>query len=221
MDVRKELFKLEDLKYKEFNTKIIRTKYPVIGIRMPTLKKFAKSISKEILFVSPNKPYYEEVMLEGLLITYSKDINSFINRLDTFIPKIDDWSICDSICSNSKIIKNNKEIFYKYIIKYKNSKKEFETRVMLVMLMEFYLEEKYLNNIFKIIDNIKCHDYYTEMAISWLLVTSLAKYEKETLEYINKANISKFTFNKMISKACDSYVISDELKEKIKSMRIK
>lgn len=221
MNIREELFKLEDLKYKEFNTKIIKTRYPIIGIRMPILKKYAKSISKNITFISDDNPFYEEVMLEGLLITYDKDINSFINRLDDFIFKIDDWSICDTICASSKIVIKNKEVFYKYITKYKNSKKEFETRVMIVMLMDYYLDEKYLSRIFEIIDNIKCHEYYTEMAIAWLIASSLAKYQKETLEYMSNANISKFAYNKAISKACDSYVISDTLKEKLRGMRIK
>lgn len=221
MNVREELFKLEDLKYKEFNAKIIKTKYPVIGIRMPILKKFAKSISKDTTFVSSDNPYYEEVMLEGLLITYDKDITSFINRFDAFISKIDDWSICDTICASSKIVIKNKETFYKYITKYKNSKKEFETRVMIVMLMDYYLDEEYLSRVFKIIDNIKCHEYYTDMAIAWLVASSLVKYERETLEYMSNTNISKFAYNKAISKACDSYAISDALKEKLRSMRIK
>ena len=106
-----------------------------------------------------------------------------------------------------------------FITSYKTSNNEFEIRFMIVMMMDYYLEEKYINNIFNILDNIKCDFYYVNMAIAWLLSTSLVKNEKETLEYLNNNNLSDFVINKTISKANDSYRVNKELKETLKKMK--
>lgn len=220
MNVREKLFKLQDIKYKEFNSKLTKTKYPIIGIRIPILRDFAKRETKNINYISSSNPYFEEVMLEGMNISFCKDIQLFIARVNDFIPKIDDWSVCDICCASlRKIVNKNKERVWECIIKYKDSEEEFETRFMIIMMMDYFLEEKYLNDIFYIIDNLKCNKYYCEMAVAWLLATSLAKFENETLEYMQRSHISKFAFNKAISKACESYRVSVEIKNRIKMMK--
>lgn len=222
MCIREELLRLKDDEYKEFISKLTRTKYSIIGVRIPLIKKLAKDISKGSClrcFCSENNPYFEEIMLEGLMIGYLKDINEVLYKLEIFVNKIDDWSVCDSACSNLKIACKNKEVMWNFITRYKDSNNEFKIRFMIVMMMNYFLETIYINEIFEIIDNIKCDKYYVKMAIAWLLATSIVKCEKETIEYINVCKLDKFTFNKMISKCCDSYRVSDELKCKLRGMR--
>lgn len=222
MNIREELFKLKDDKYKEFSSKLTRTKYPMVGVRIPLIKKLAKDISKSNYlecFCNGKNPFFEEVMLEGLMIGFLKDINEVLSKLEIFLSKIDDWSVCDSVCSNLKITNKNKDIMWKFITKYKDSDKEFEVRFMVVMMMDYFLETTYINEIFNIINNIKCDKYYVKMAVAWLLATSIFKCEKETLEYINNCKLDNFTFNKMIGKCCDSYRISNELKDKLRGMK--
>lgn len=218
MDLRQKLFELEDKEYKEFSSKLIKTRYPLIGVRVPLLKSISKD-NKDKSFDFNNAIYFEEIMVEGLLIGYLKDIDLVVNKLRFFIPKIDNWSICDSVCANLKITNKNKEKMWDFITSYKTSNNEFEIRFMIVMMMDYYLEEKYINNIFNILDNIKCDFYYVNMAIAWLLSTSLVKNEKETLEYLNNNNLSDFVINKTISKANDSYRVNKELKETLKKMK--
>lgn len=218
MDIRSRLFELEDLKYKEFASKLTKTKYPFIGVRIPCLKKMAKELKGESLsFFDTN--YFEEIMLEGLGVGYLKDVDLVILKLEKFIPKIDDWSVCDSCCANLKITKKNKEKMWKFITKYRNSNKEFEIRFMIVMMMDYYLENEYIYEIFDIIDNISCDFYYSNMAISWLIATSLAKLEKETLDYLNRTKVNDFIYNKAISKACDSYRIGKDLKNYLRKIK--
>lgn len=222
MNIREELFKLKDDKCKDFSSKLTRTKYPMLGVRIPLIKKLAKYISKSNYlecFCNEKNPFFEEVMLEGLMIGFFKDINEVLSKLEIFLSKIDDWSVCDSTCSNLKITNKNKDIMWKFITKYKDSDKEFEVRFMVVMMMDYFLEAKYISEIFKIIDNVKSDKYYVKMAIAWLLATSIVKCERETLEYINNCKLDNFTFNKMISKCCDSYRISNELKDKLRGMK--
>lgn len=218
MDIRERLLELEDEPYKKFSAKLTKTKYPLIGIRIPLLKKIAKELKDENLCFD-KAIYFEEVMLEGLLIGHYNNINIVIEKLKVFINKIDDWSVCDSCCANLKITKKHKEKMWKFITSFKDSNREFEVRFMIVMMMGYYLEEEYISDIFKIIDNIKCDLYYANMAISWLLATSLVKLEMKTLEYLYNCNLSNFIFNKTISKACESYRVKDELKKKLKKMK--
>ena len=218
MDLRQKLFELEDKEYKEFSSKLIKTRYPLIGVRIPILKSISKD-NKDKSFDFNTAIYFEEIMVEGLLIGYLKDIDLVVNKLRFFIPKIDNWSICDSVCENLKITNKNKEKMWDFITSYKTSNNEFEIRFMIVMMMDYYLEEKYINNIFNILDNIKCDFYYVNMAIAWLLSTSLVKNEKETLEYLDNNNLSDFIINKTISKAKDSYRVNKELKEILKKMK--
>ena len=224
MNIREELLKLNDGKYKNFSSKLTKSRYQMIGVRIPLIKELAKDISRSnnlYYFCDENNPYFEEVMLEGLLIGYLKDIKEVLDRLNNFVRKIDDWSVCDSICANLKITNKNKDIMWDYITKYKNSNKEFEVRFMVVMMMDYFLETKYINKIFKIIDRLKCNEYYVKMAVAWLLATSIVKYENVTLEYISNCKLDDFTFNKMISKCCDSYRVSEVLKKRLKGMRKK
>lgn len=221
INIREELFKLKDDKYKDFSSKLTRTKYPNIGVRIPLIKKLAKDISESNClecFYSGN-PYFEEIMLEGLTIGYLKDIKEVLVKLEAFVSKIDDWSVCDSTCSNLKITNKYKDIVWDFITRYKHSDKEFEVRFMIVMMMDYFLETKYTSKIFNIIDNIKCDKYYVKMAVAWLLATSIVKCEKETIEYISNCKLDDFTFNKMISKCCDSYRVSCELKCILRAMR--
>lgn len=218
MNVREELFCLKDDKYKEFSEKLIKTKYPLIGVRIPTLKRIAKKINKEDLLFSGDC-YFEEIMIEGLKIGYLTDIVEIIEKLKNFVCKIDDWSVCDSCCANLKIVNKRKKEMWDFITSFKNSDKEFEVRFMVVMMMQYYLCDEYIDEVFEIINNNRCDLYYANMAISWLICESLVKYEEKTINYLNECNLNDFVFNKAISKACESYRVSNELKEVLRKMK--
>ena len=217
MNIRRYLFELKDENYKNFSSKLTKTKYPLIGVRIPLLKKIAKDVSKEN-YTLVNSKYFEEIMLEGLSIGYLKDIDEVIEKLKSFIGKIDDWSVCDSLCANLRITKKNKDEMWSFITSFKNSDKEFELRFMIVMMMNYFIDT-HLLEIFKILDNIKYNFYYSNMAMAWFLATSLAKKESETLLYLKSSNVNDFVYNKTISKACESYRISFSLKEKLRKMK--
>lgn len=218
MNIREELFSLKEDKYKSFSGKLTKTKYPLIGVRIPLLKKIAKEIKNEDLMTTKDC-YFEEIMLEGLTIGYLKDTDVVIEKLKDFIYKIDDWSVCDSCCANLKIVNKNKKKMWDFIIGFKNSNKEFEVRFMVVMMMQYYLCDEYIDKVFEIIDDIRCDSYYANMSVSWLICEALIHYEEKTIVYLWECNLNKFTFNKAISKACESFRIRDDLKEKLRKLK--
>lgn len=215
------LFTIQEEKYKQFQQNIIPNKY-IIGIRTDKLKKIAKEISKgnykEFLSISENN-YYEENVLYGFILTNIKDINILIPYLNKYIHIIDNWASCDLTISNLKIVKNNKELFYNFILNNINDNYPYTKRFCYVLLLNYYIEKKYLKSIFNLCD-IESNDYYVNMSIAWLISICYIKYKKETLKYLNNNKLNKFTKNKAIQKIIESKRISKEEKEKLKRMKI-
>ena len=220
-EIIKELLNNQDLEYKKFHSKLCTTKYEIIGVRVPIVKEIAKRYSKEYgikVIDKLSNEYYEEVLIKGLIIGYSKESNEIRETyIKKFIPEIDNWAICDSTISNMKFIKKDLDLFYEFITNnYQNSKDTYSLRFMIVVFLNYYLESKYIKNILNIIDNINSSEYYVNMAIAWLLSIAYIKNKEITIEYLNNNNLDKFTYNKTIQKICESYQVSKEEKELLK-----
>ena len=166
----KYLFSIKEDKYKQFQQNIIPNKN-IIGIRTNKLKKMAKDITKgnykDFLAIIENN-YYEENILYGLILTNIKDINILINYLNKYILIIDNWASCDLTISNLKIVKQYIDLFYNYILNNINNEYSYTRRFCYVLLLNYYIEEKYLDTIFNLCD-IENNDYYVNMSIAWLI----------------------------------------------------
>lgn len=209
-------------KYKDFNSKLVLTKYKMYGIKVPILRDIAKKISKTniISFLDIVKSNsYEEVMIEGLVISYIKEVDLCVKYFNKFINKIDNWAICDTCISSMKIVNKNKELFLKQIKKYIESKNEYVVRVGVVLLLNYYIEDSYIDLVFDIIDSINREDYYINMAIAWLVSVCFVKYRNKTFKYLNDNKLNRFTYNKSIQKIIESYRVSLEDKEILRSMK--
>ena len=214
------LKKISDPKTKEFNEKIINTKYEILGISMPVLRTIAKDISKTNyleFFKYINNTYYEEVMIEGLLLSYIKDNNSFLELFNKFIYKIDNWALCDTCINSYKIMKENdfSDIAYSLIL----DSQEFIQRVGYIILLCYYIDDNHIDSIISLSLKESSY-YYVNMAISWLLAESFVKYRTKILELLKSKKLSPFVQNKTISKIRESLKVSKEDKELVKSLRI-
>ena len=190
------------------------------------LKKAPQEIAKEIVkgnyleFIKlSHDDLYEEKIIHGLIIGYIKeDFKVIINLLDTYIPCIDNWAVNDTVCANLKIFKNNQE-GYRYIKKLLKSKEPFTIRFALVLLLDFYVNEEYIDKILKIINEIKHDNYYVKMANAWALSICYIKYPEKTIPFLKKNNLDKWTQNKAISKIKDSKRVAKEEKLKIDKLK--
>lgn len=223
-DILNFLNKNKDEKYKEFSSSLIPECNELIVVRLPILRSFAKEISKENnikdYLSNANSNYFEEIMLQGLVIGYCNlNIVKVIKLCKNFVPKIDNWSVCDSFCNSLKISKKHPDKMFKYIKSYIKSNKTFEIRFLIVMLLNYYLTEEYLNEIFNIIEKVKKEDYYVKMSIAWLISVCYIKYPKDTINYLNNCNFDKYTYNKSLQKILESYRVCDEDKKIIKLMK--
>ena len=222
MNIKERLLKEVDKTYKDFNQKQIPNINNILGVRVPVLRKISKEIYKNNWqdFLKQEPQYFEEAMLQGMVIGLIKDEpNTILEYIETFIPQIDNWAVCDCFCSSLKFTKNNKELVWDFLQKYLNSSEEYEIRFVLVMLLNYYIEEKYLDEIFKIIENYQYNDYYAHMGAAWLISICYIKYQEETTKYLLNSKIDIKTYNKSIQKIIESNKIDKITKEKLKILK--
>ncbi len=225
LNIEKELFELQDKKYQEFQKGLCPGTDNIIGIRIPLLRSYAKKLLKNYnlseLMENINDNYQEEIMLQGMLIGGVKeDFSVLIKYIEQFIPKINNWAVCDTFCTSLKITKKYKKEMWDFIQKYIKSKKEFEVRFAVVMILVYFIDEEHLEEDFKMFNEVKIEKYYVQMAVAWAVSVCLVKYYKETVRYLEeKSKLDNFTYNKSIQKAIESYRITKEQKSFLKKMK--
>ncbi len=223
MIITKTLFSMQDLKYRDFHSKLMPTvdKEKIIGVRVPRLRKFAKSIystpeAEAFLENLPHK-YYEENNLHAFLIELNTDYDKTISQLEKFLPYIDNWATCDML--TPKAFKNN--LPSQKAIEWMNSNEPYIVRFGIEMLMKFYLDEKFSPEHLSLVASVKSEHYYVKMMISWYFATALAKQYEEAVVILENKKLPVWEHNKTIQKAVESYRISDEQKSYLKTLKIK
>lgn len=219
------LISIKDEKYREFHSSLVLdSKYKMIGIRLPKMREIAKDISKtnieEFLSIAQDK-YYEEVMIQGLVISHIKDEKIFYKHFKNHIKKIDNWALCDTFCCSIKLVKKYENKYFNEALRMSLSEEEYISRIGIVMILSNFVSEKNLDNIYKTLNTITSDKFYINMAEAWLTCDLYIKYPKETLEFIKNNNLNRFTHNKSISKIHDSYRVSKKDKEYLNTLRRK
>lgn len=220
MNLREELFSLQDLKYRDFHSALVPNidKEQIIGVRLPELRKIGKKLTDNNF----DWHYYEEIMLHGFYIGYARlSFEDRLSLLKNFVPYINNWAVCDCVCSTLKFVNKNKESFLEFLKPYMNSEKEYELRFAIVMLMDYYLDDEFLQFTVDYLSKIKSDYYYVNMAVAWALSVAFVKKSSSVLPLIENYVLLSFVHNKTISKICDSYRVDKTTKEKLKTYRIK
>lgn len=224
-EIRQGLFALKDEKYKEFQKKLIPTvdENTVIGVRTPVLRKYAKDVSGTpgaVIFMQtlPHE-YYEENNLHGMLIETMKDYDECIAYLDEFLPYVDNWATCDLI--SPRVFKKHKDELLVKIKEWMASDRVYTIRFGMEMLMTHFLDEDFKPEYLGMAADVRSEEYYVNMMIAWFFATALAKQYEASLPYIENRCMDRWTHNKTIQKAIESYRITDEQKRYLKSLKIK
>ena len=223
--VQKELFVLQDLRYRDFHAKLIPSvdKEKVIGIRTPALRAYAKKFgkkeeAKQFLEILPHQ-YYEENNLHGLLIEQIKDYDICLEELERFLPYIDNWATCDMLAV--KVVKKHLDTFIDEVYRWMESDHAYTIRFGISMLMRYYLEDAFQMEYPEKVAQIRSEEYYVNMMRAWYFATALAKQYDKILPFIEKQKLDVWTHNKTIQKAIESYRITPEQKEYLRGLKIK
>ena len=224
-EIRKELKKLQDNGYREMQVTIIPTleEDSIIGVRTPALRQLAKEFAKredisEFLSDLPHK-FFEENQLHAFILSGMKDAESCIRLVDEFLPYVDNWATCDQM--SPKVFKKHKQLLLEYVDKWIRSEQTYVKRFAIGMLMEHFLDEDFKTSYLTKVSKIRSEEYYVNMMIAWYFATALAKQYEDTLPFIEKQKLDKWTHNKSIQKAVESYRITPEQKEYLKTLKRK
>ena len=222
--IREELFALQDEKYRDFTKNLTPglEADSFIGVRTPALKKLAKEYAKtegieEFLGDLPHK-YFEENQLHAFLISEIKDYETCIREINRFLPYVNNWATCDQM-SPKVFAKHKKELLGEVKVWIK-SKETYTVRYAIGTLMRHYLDDDYDEKYPKMVAAVKSEEYYINMMIAWYFATALAKQYESILPYIENQKLSKWTHNKTIQKAIESYRITPEQKEYLRSLKV-
>ncbi len=222
-EIQKHLFELQDIKYRDFHSRLMpdTDKETIIGIRVPVLRKYAKSIagtelSEKFIKELPHH-YYEENNLHMMLITRIKDYDRCISEIERFLPYIDNWATCDFPAP--KCFENHKEELLPVIKRWIASGETYTIRYGIGMLMRLYLDADFDPEYVKLVAEVKSDEYYVNMMIAWYMATALAKQWDAVIPYIEEHRMSDWLHRKTIQKAVESYRITDEQKRYLKGYR--
>ena len=224
-DVRKRLFEMQDTGYRDFHARLVPTveKEKIIGIRIPILRKFAKEFvkterSEMFLKVLPHQ-YYEENNLHGLLIEQIRDYDKCLKELERFLPYIDNWATCDLLALH--MMKKHRDIFIREIYRWMESDQPYIIRFGISMLMRHYLDEGFKPEYPEKVAAIRSEEYYVNMMRAWYFATALAKQYEKILPFLEEQRMDIWTHNKTIQKSIESYRITQEQKDHLRTLRIK
>lgn len=221
--IRERLFALKDETYGDFQSKLIPglPREQVIGIRMPVMKKLAKELvnreeANGFLKQLPHM-YYDENVLHALLIALIKDYDACMNEVETFLPYIDNWAVCD--CLSPKVFQKHKEELLEKIKLWIPAKHTYTCRFGMGMLMRWFLDEDFQPEYLELPAAVRSEEYYVNMMTAWFFATALAKQWDAAIPYLEQNCLDVWTHNKAIQKARESYRITPEQKAYLKTLR--
>ena len=220
MELREELFRHQDLTYQSFHKRIVPTvpSERIIGVRLPVLRKIARQAFREN--AGNRREYYEEVMVYGFTLGMKKGTaEEHIADLKAFVPLIDNWAVCDSCCASFQFTKQYRAALLPIIKSYLNGT-EYEVRFAVVMLLQYYLTEEYIDAVLAALASLDREEYYIQMAQAWAIAEAFTKFRNKTLPLLESRALPAAIQNKAIQKCRDSFRVAAEDKEMLKALKM-
>jgi len=220
---RAQLFAKAEPSVAEFGKKIIPGAEKFIGVRTATVRALAKEIAKtdwQSFLKNPYVEYQEEKALYAMVIGMAKmETEQYRYHMEQFVSIIDNWGTCDTACSSFKFAKKDRHWVWEKLQEYLRSGETYRIRFALVMMLSYFLEDAYIEDVLRISDEVQSEEYYVQMANAWLISMAYVKFPKETEAFLQKNSLDRFTQNKAIQKIRESYRVDAATKERLKQYR--
>lgn len=217
------LAELGEEKFRAFNEKLMPGTTGTYGVRIPLLRTMAKEIikndAKGFLAVARDDTH-EERMLQGLVIAGMRCPEAErMKYLGAFVPKIDNWAVCDVTCGSLKSAAKNREAYWAFLTPYLASEREYEVRFAVVLLLSHFIVPEWIGRVLAVLADVSQEGYYVKMAVAWALSVCFVKFREETLLLLENGVLDDFTQNKTIQKCCESFRVSDSDKALLRRMK--
>lgn len=227
-EIEKLLFENRDEAYRDFQSALIPTtdKESVIGVRIPLLRKIAKTLLKDSYFVKEELPlflktlphrYYEENLLHSFFVSECDDLAISIELTKEFLPYVDNWAVCDTF--NPKTFAKNKDVLWNYIEEWLDADKTYTVRFGIVCAMRHYLDDEFTSEKFEKTIGVKSDEYYVKMAVAWYMSMALVKRYDVAVKALQDGRLETWTHNKSIQKTIESRQVSNEVKDYLRTLK--
>lgn len=221
--IEAELKKHSDEAYQKFSASLLPGINNIIGVRLPELRRLARRLARTDWRQNLHKlsdDTFEEIMLQGMVIGYADcPIEERLELIRGFVPKIDNWSVCDSFCSGLKSVRSERGRCFQFLQPYLKSTSEFEQRFAAVMLLDYYIDEEWILRTIKALKEIDAQDYYAKMAVSWALAECYLSFPKETTPVICDDKLDLAVRQKALQKIIQSRTISPQTRDAIRALK--
>jgi 3-methyladenine DNA glycosylase AlkD len=220
---------VSDEKYRAFSAKLIPHTDNFIGLPMPVIQGLAKEITKgnwQAYLSLAGDAMHEELLLQAAVLGYIKikkdlDLEQMLILIKDFVPKINNWAVCDTFCSGLKFTHKHQKQMYDFLLPYLSAQNEFGLRFAVVMLMQYFIDDDHIDELLQIFDGIEHEGYYLKMAVAWAVSICFIKYRDRTLAYLQKSKMDDFTYNKALQKIIESQRVSKEDKNIMRKLKRK
>ncbi len=215
-EIRTRLLSLAEPSYQKFASSLIPGCENMVGVRIPAIRNIAKELVKQGPFEYLNgaqEQFFEETMLKALIIgNLREDLDTVLEQVTRFVPKITNWSICDSFCAELKITRRYSEQVWDFLQPYLQSDGTYEIRFAVVMLLRYYIDQAHLSKLFLIFNQIHHPDYYVKMAVAWAISMCYLQFPQETMAYLKDNGLDDETYHKALQKIRDSRQVDQQTK---------
>ena len=214
---------VKDDNYREFQAKLVPNipRETIIGVRTPELRSIAKEVfqsdDRDAFLSSLPHKYYEENLIHFFILSMMKDFGACVGAVEEFLPYVDCWPVSDQ--ATPKSFKKNHQKLLPYVRKWIASEHVYTARFGLRMLMNEFLDADFKEEYLELAASVRGEDYYIKMMVAWYFATALAKRYDETVKYFEERRLDEWVHRKAIQKAVESYRVTDEHKEYLKSLR--
>lgn len=222
-DIRRALEALADEAYRKFASSLIPNADHLLGVRLPELRRLAKSIARNddwraFLRHADNR-YFEETMLQGMVIGYARaDVEELLRHVAAFVPRIDNWSVCDSFCAGLKFAKAHRRRVWDFLQPYLASDREFEVRFGVVMLLTYFVDDEYIDRVLEWCGRIRHDGYYAKMAVAWAISVCFVHDPERTMAWLEESALDDFTHNMAIRKTIESRRVDADARNRLRGM---
>jgi 3-methyladenine DNA glycosylase AlkD len=223
--IKEQLKELAAEDYRVFSSRLLPQTPNVLGVRLPLLRRMAQQIAKgnwaEYLQTARDDSF-EEIMLQGMVIGCVKcTAEERFMYIRGFVPKIDNWSVCDSFCTGLRFTKKEPEAVWAFLLPYFQSQREFSLRFAIVMLLSYYIDEAHIHMVLRLINHVRHEGYYVKMAAAWAISLCYIRFPQLTHSYLEQNALDDFTYNKALQKITESLRVDQATKERIRGMKRK
>ena len=222
IDIKAELVRLAEPEYAVFSRRLLPGTENVLGVRLPLLRRLARRIAKgdwAAYLDTAGDGSFEEVMLQGMVIgAICAPPQEVLARTAAFVPKIDNWSVCDSFCSGLKLARTHPEPVWEFLQPYFEDPRPFAVRFAVVMLLFYYIDAQHLPRVLALLEEVHSDEYYVKMAVAWAASMCYAAFPDETLPWLQAARLDEFTYRRTIRKICESHQVNAEQKSHLRAL---